>query len=409
MAHQIPIGKKNNKNIGKLNEKEKALLSLILMNKGKIKGTKLKRIYLEKYSLWGLQNTQEKLVERGLLVKSEGKSETEFMQYSIPEHFHNVLKPKLTFTREHPKNELPLIQNPNSCCDEYSILWYLAAIDFILDFGMIKPKKQKVNRLNSRRLEELWGLNERNIPHILNLIKNLIKEEFFQKNEINKWCDVIKSPNSIIKNIFRMVYYDLRDSTKLGREDVGLDNVDFLIDELSSLSVGDWFSLDVFVDNAKKTLFSANQPNRWIHFDADVIWNILNNELRLVEVVKTAEDGGKKRYFSPTILGGFCFDVISEDEFAQILFSRNGKLLVHPNFEVTLVSKELNPKVILELLMFSSIVKVDTMSVFKISRESIDVGKKRGISTSRMIEFLRENSKEGIPQNVEYSILDWGR
>ena len=71
MAHQIPIGKKNNKNIGKLNEKEKALLSLILMNKGKIKGTKLKRIYLEKYSLWDLQNTQEKLFEKGFLVKSE--------------------------------------------------------------------------------------------------------------------------------------------------------------------------------------------------------------------------------------------------------------------------------------------------------------------------------------------------
>jgi hypothetical protein len=205
-----------------------------------------------------------------------------------------------------------------------------------------------------------------------------------------------------------MVYYDLRDSTKLGREDVGLDNVDFLIDELSSLPVGDWFSLDVFVDNTKNTLFSANQPNRWIHFNEAVIWNILNNEFKLVEVVKTAEDNRKKRYFSPTILGGFCFDVISEDEFRRLLSLRKGKLLVHPNFEVTLVSKELNPKVILELLMFSSIVKVDTMSVFKISRESIDVGKKRGISTSRMVEFLRENSKEGLPQNVEYSILDWG-
>jgi hypothetical protein len=184
--------------------------------------------------------------------------------------------------------------------------------------------------------------------------------------------------------------------------------VDFLIDELSSLSVGDWFSLDVFVDNAKNTLFSANQPNRWIHFDEDVNWNILNNEFRLVEVVKTAEDNRKKRYFSPTILGSFCFDVISEDEFRRLLSLRKGKLLVHPNFEVTLVSKELNPKVILELLMFSSIVKVDTMSVFKISRESIDIGIKRGISTSRMVEFLRENSKEGLPQNVEYSILDWG-
>lgn len=409
MAHQIPIEKKNNKNIGKLNEKEKALLSLILMNKGNIKGTKLKRIYLEKYSLWDLQNTQEKLLEKGILVKSEGKIETEFLQYSIPDRLHNILKPKLTFTREYPQIEMPLKQNPNSCCDEYSILWYLVAADSILDSGMIQPKKQKINRLNSKRLEELWGLDERNIPLLLNLIKILIKEEFFQKNEINQWSDIVKSPSSIIKNIFRMVYYDLRDSTKLGREDVGLDNIDFLIDELSSLSVGNWFFMDVFVDNAKNTLFSANQPNRWIHFDEGVIWNILNNEFKLVEVVKTAEDSRKKRYFSPTILGGFCFDVIPEDEFLKRLSLRKGKLLVHPNFEITLVSREIDPKIILELLMFSSIVKVDTMSVFKLSRESIAEGIKRGISTSRMVEFLGENSKEGIPQNVEYSILDWGR
>jgi hypothetical protein len=408
MAHQIPVRKTNNRHIGALNENEKALLSLILMNNGKIKGTKLKRIYLEKYSLWDLQNTQDKLLEKGMLVKSEGKIENEFLQYSIPDKLHDVLKPKLTFTLEYPKIDQPLNQNPNSCCDEYSILWYLIAADSILDTGMVQSKKKKINRLNSRRLEELWGLNERNIPLILNLIKILIKEEFFQKNEIKKWSDIIKSPSSVIKNIFRMVYYDLRDSSKLGREDVGMDNVDFLIDEISSLSEGDWFSLDVFLDNAKNTLFTANQPNQWIHFNEDAIWNILNNEFRLVEVVKTAEDGGKKRYFSPTVLGEFCFDVISEDEFLEKLSERNGKALVHPNFEITLVSREIDPKNVLELLMFSSIVKVDTMSVFKLSRESIALGNKRGISTSRMVEFLRENSKEGIPQNVEYSILDWG-
>ena len=49
--------KQSDKIIPVQGDKERALISLILMNGGKISETKLKRIYLEKFTYWEMQRT----------------------------------------------------------------------------------------------------------------------------------------------------------------------------------------------------------------------------------------------------------------------------------------------------------------------------------------------------------------
>jgi hypothetical protein len=407
MSNQNPIAKKHETKIKRLNEKEKALLSIILMNKGSIKGTRLKRIYLEKYSLWDLQSTQEKLNKQGLLVKLSKERTSETSVYTIPRKFHGYLEPQLAPSSDYPKDILQNHLSLNSCCQEFSILWYLMQVDTILGSGLVGSRSKKVNRMASKRVEDILGITDDDSRFIIHLIKDLTKSKLFKKNKINHWSDVLNLSYSIVKKIYRIVYYDLSDNSHLGAEDVGKDNVDFLIDEVTALNSEVWYPLESFVANAKTTLFSANQPDRWIYFNEDNIWKILNRDFKLVEIVKTYEDHLGQKFFSPTILGDYCFDGLSQEEFQNKLIKRKGKLLVHPNFEVTLVSRELNPKVILELAMFSNIVKTDTVCVFKISRESVELGIKRGLSPDRMIGFLEENCKGKVPQNVEYSISDW--
>jgi hypothetical protein len=407
MEGQIPTKNQYSRKINNLDEQERALLSIILMNNGKIKGTRLKRIFLEKYSLWDLQNTQNKLKKKGLLDKNVGELGAESSVYIIPQKFHSILGAALSSQTDYPTNFMQNDGMPTSCCQELSILWYLMEVDSVLGYGLIGSNTQKMKRLVSKRVEDFLGITEVDSRFIIHLIKDLSNNEFFLKNRINKWADILDSPYIIVKKIYRLIYYDISENSNIGRGDVGKDNVDFLIDEIAALNTENWYLLESFVSNAKTTLYSANQPDRWIHFSEENIWKILNNEFRLIEVVHTFEGPSNKKYFKPSVLGDYCFDGMSHEEFRKAMDLRRGQFLVHPNFEVTLISKEVNPEVIWELTMFSSSMKVDTVSVFKISRESVELGIKRGLSTQRMIGFLEENSKGKVPQNVEYSISDW--
>lgn len=390
-----------------MNEKEKTFLSIILMNHGQIPETKFKRIYMEKNKFWDLQSIRSKLAELGLLAVEVNESGDS--TYSIPKRYHVVLYPALSFRTDYKSKAMEFFPEIQTCCEEYSILWHLFQIDSETGLRVISTKKGKGPRISLQRVQDLLGTDEWDSRFILDLTTILSKGKFFKKNGIKKWSDVQKNPNTLIKQIYKIIYYDLRENGILGREDVGKDNIDFLIDELEGLEVGRWYPLKIFINNLKDTLFSANQPFRWIHFEKEVIWKILNRELRLLGLLQTAKSSEGLRYFSSTPLGAFCLNGISEEEFQRLLDVRKGSLLVHPNFEVTLVSKELHPGILLTLGMFAYPVKLDTMSVFRLSRESVQKGMNFGLRPENMLALLKENTKGEVPQNVEYSILDWSK
>ncbi len=407
MARGKKSSKKKDRFISSLDDKEESLLSIILMNRGIISETKLKRIYLEKYTFWELQATEKQLLEKGLLLKkTEVKTNT--LDYMIP---HEFVGPLLkTFSSKGLRPDKKKLEDvPKIPYGEYSILRYLWQTDAIIRGNLFGPKPSGGNLgLSVRKVEEALGIDWENAIYLVDLLKGLSEFTFLRENEYKKWGKVLDNPYTFVKETFKISYDMMREGNELGRDDFGKDNVDFFFDELRALKTGQWYVFGDFISNARTTLFSANQPFRWIHFDEERVWLMLDSKLKMLGVVETFQEGNRDRYLRLTALGGYCLGEIPEGKFLKKMAVRRGKLLVHPNFEVTLVARELNPKILLELAMISEPIKLDTMSVFRISRESVRKGKQLGLTTTEMIEFLKENSKGEVPQNVEYSVGDWG-
>jgi hypothetical protein len=398
--------KQINNRINRLNEKEKTLLAIIQMNRGEIPATRLKRIYLEKNTLWDLENAKSHLTEMGFLGRRDNDGTTQ-SKYHISED----VQERMASIFSHKDSESAIDFEPvlgfNTCCSEYTLLWYLIQVDRLTNLNAFGRRKGKNSGRSIQRLQDNLQMNEGEARYIIKVFNGLLNAKILKKSSIRKWADILESPHELLKKIYTMEYYELRDGNSLGREDFGKDNIDFLLEEIEVMDVGSWTSLDAFTINSRSTLFSANQPFRWIHFENEALWSILNRELRIMGLVNTHEYDGA-RYFSLTDLGAFCLGKISKKEFRDSLQKRKGRFIVHSNFEITLISREFHPKVLLELSMFSDPVILDTMSVFKMSKDSIIRGMGFGLSRDRIIGFLDEHNRTDIPQNVEYSVVDWG-
>ncbi|UCG70937.1 MAG: hypothetical protein JSV09_08050 [Thermoplasmata archaeon] len=394
--------------ISSLKDEEKAFISIILMNNGKIPGPRLKRIYLERYTFWEMQNTEKKLSEKGLLLKNGGNEGKDALQYTVPGEFVSTLSKAFVSKPQwfSPKEYLQPVSIPP--CGEYSILWYLMQLDTIIGYGLFSPKTEETIRgAFEKKVEESLVMDRGRVRFLITILKGLSTNTFFSENGYEKWSDLLNSPHEVIREIFNIMFDALREGGKLGRDDIGKDNMEFFFEELAALKTERWYSLSDFVKNAQSTLFSCQQPYRWIHFNEDEIWDIMNTKLSMLGIVEVAHNKDQTKFFRSTVLGSYLLNKTSEKKIIKMMSSRKGKIMVHPNFEVTLVSKEVNPKVLLELAMFSKPSQLDTMSVFKISKGSVNEGIRLGLTTKEMISFLRGNCKGIVPQNVEYSINDW--
>lgn len=389
-----------------INHQEKALLAITAMNKGTIPEIRLKRIYLERYSFWELQHTEESLVSKGLLEKDPMKDGSNF-EYVVPkEHL-------LALAQSHsPKMLVPLKDehmNPRTpvCCADYSVLWYLWKLD-IAAGGLLLPKKPKRDTLAAEKtMEEYLGLDREGLRFLKGIAASLSNSAFWIYDGYSKWNNVLASPHKLVSEIFSLARDTLRAGGELGRDDVGFDNMDLLFDELGRLSVGQWYGFHDVAVHARNLLFSANQPFRWMHFEEERVWELLSDKVRILGVVETATSSDGGHAIRLTSLGAFCLGGLSAREFLKESTGRKGQLIVHPNFEVTLVSREMDPSVLLKLAMFTEPVNLDTATVLRITKGSVVEGMNLGIETGEMISLLKENSRGQIPQNVEYSITDW--
>jgi hypothetical protein len=390
-----------------LNAQERALLAITAMNRGTIPEIRLKRIYLERYSFWELRHIEESLVSKGLLRK-EAMNHGKDYEYVIPDEYVTVL------TESHsPQTLLPLEDghmNPATpvCCADYSVLWYLWKLDMAMG-GLLLPKKPKRDSLTAERtMEEYLGLDKEGLRFLKQLAASLSSSAFWIYDGHSTWSSVLASPHKIVREIFGLARDSLRAGGQLGLDEVGFDNVDLLFDELGRLSIGEWYGFSDLAARARNLLFSANQPFRWIHFEEERVWDLLSDKVRILGVVETASNSNGERAVRLTPFGALCLDKISARKLLRDSAARTGQLIVHPNFEITLVSREMDPSVLLKLAMFTEPVNLDTASVLRITKGSISEGLLLGLEIEEMIALLKDNSKGGIPQNVEYSITDWG-
>ena len=84
----------------------------------------------------------------------------------------------------------------------------------------------------------------------------------------------------------------------------------------------------------------------------------------------------------------------------------NKVLVTHPNFEITVLPNTA-PDVFFILNRLADPVKFDVASTYKFTRESVLRAMNKGMNKETIISFIREHSKNEIPDNVMYSLNDW--
>lgn len=82
-------------------------------------------------------------------------------------------------------------------------------------------------------------------------------------------------------------------------------------------------------------------------------------------------------------------------------------LVVQPSFEILVLRME--PKYLYPLLAFAEIACLERVSRLHLCKTAVLDGLAAGWRIEAMIDFLRQASRVGIPQNVEYTLLDWSR
>ncbi|HEX7737693.1 MAG TPA: helicase-associated domain-containing protein [Ktedonobacteraceae bacterium] len=195
---------------------------------------------------------------------------------------------------------------------------------------------------------------------------------------------------------------------------------------------GKWYALQPFLQNIK-----ANKPlllhehsryanyggsrnsktilSNWDSADGEVIVGMFASSLHEMGLVTlgfqsnpaAAEEPGNPDAFQFTELG------------AQVLWGHATKdhqagsnehartLIVQPNFELLLLQPDY--QTLYKLLPFSKVNQVEMVSRLTLTQESVRRGVEAGFGVERVISVLQECSQKELPQNVLYTLQDWGR
>lgn len=130
----------------------------------------------------------------------------------------------------------------------------------------------------------------------------------------------------------------------------------------------------------------------------------LRNRFYLLGLVDLAFEDGKVAAVRLNPLGakGLGKDMDSDEDYKQ------NPLIVNPDFEVILFQEGDSYSLIMQLDKFAVRIKSDSTYHFKITSTSVEKAVAGGMTAAEIITILSENSRVVVPQNVIYSIKEWG-
>ena len=137
---------------------------------------------------------------------------------------------------------------------------------------------------------------------------------------------------------------------------------------------------------------------------AHSLFQWLKNRFFLLGLLDLAHTEGKVTAMRLNPLGAKGLGISMEDD--EDL--KQNPLIVNPDFEVILFQDGDSYDLIMLLDKFARRLKSDNTYHFKITATSVEKAVAGGMTSSEIITILSENSRVGIPQNVIYSIKEWG-
>lgn len=82
-------------------------------------------------------------------------------------------------------------------------------------------------------------------------------------------------------------------------------------------------------------------------------------------------------------------------------------LVVQPNFEVLLLRPA--PRHVWALSAFTALERLDRVTIYRLTRESVEDGLASGLTLERMVRYLEQEGGEPLPQAVAYAMAEWVR
>jgi hypothetical protein len=196
--------------------------------------------------------------------------------------------------------------------------------------------------------------------------------------------------------------------------------------------IGKWYTLQSLLHSIKQSNYlllrgrthstsSASEHNlkaalaTWDQVDGEIIAGMLASTLYEFGLVSLAYEGSQpdsRRFSNPT--------AFKLTELAQsILHGRAGvrtsaapreqtrHLIVQPNFEMLLLQPD--NATLYQLLPFSKVNQIGMVSRLVLTQESVRRGIAAGWSVERVLDTLQNLVQKELPQNVLYTLQDWGR
>jgi hypothetical protein len=192
-----------------------------------------------------------------------------------------------------------------------------------------------------------------------------------------------------------------------------------LLEWLQRIPKGRWVSLGSFLATLRRADPFILRPRRevvrlrgqesleqflaeWDEVEGRIVTGILSTSLQWLGIVRMGETPSGTKALQVTEVGhAILTGQPAEDHIPE------PKLVVQPNFEVTVLGAE--AAMIWQLLKFTYPARYDQAALYSITKESVLRGLELGMSVEEMLGVLRQYSARDIPQNVAYSMADWAR
>jgi hypothetical protein len=196
---------------------------------------------------------------------------------------------------------------------------------------------------------------------------------------------------------------------------------------------GKWYLLSSFLETVRKTrplllhehsrysAYHARQRKdvlaHWNTEDGEIIAGMLSSSLQemgLVALGFAEEASVQDGLFEIKNPDAFAFTELA----AQVIWNhtpeetsssgeRARTLIVQPNFELLLLQPDYTT--LYKLLPFTKAEQIDIVSRLTLTQESVRRGVEAGWGVERIISVLQACSQKELPQNVLYTLEDWGR
>lgn len=167
---------------------------------------------------------------------------------------------------------------------------------------------------------------------------------------------------------------------------------------------------------------TSSQRLKWMGAEGELYTGMINSSLSEMGIVQTGytqpglPDDQHPRNpdaFMITPLGAAALalpmpDGASTESALPISGANNARpLVLQPNFEILVL--HFDPPTLYGLLPFAQVQQVDVVSRFALTRASVLHGMEWGLDIEQMLALLERSSQKDIPQNVAYTLRDWGK